>query len=97
VTCPLTIDRGRHLACWCDKPIPPSNQQFRMLWKLADADGRVVSVGDLARALYGTAGPIGRVRRILGDDPSSPQLLVAVRGEGYRLVLPVDSHSSVSF
>ena len=32
---------------------------------------------------------IGRLRRLLGDDPESPRKLQTVRGQGYRLVVPM--------
>jgi|SRR5262245_33352 len=68
--------------------------QFRLLKSLCDADGAVVTYDELSQALYGQKrgndreriiAHVRRTRRLIEADPSHPERLVTVRGEGFRL------------
>jgi two-component system OmpR family response regulator len=72
--------------------------EFRLLRALVERPNEVLSRDALMNALHGRdAGPfdraidvqLGRLRRKLGDDPASPRLIKAVRGEGYLFAAPV--------
>ena len=68
---------------------------MELLILLASRDGELVSRADMVRALWGgnlyrdtenginTA--VRKIRVALGDDPSSPRVLITVKGKGYRL------------
>jgi DNA-binding response OmpR family regulator len=91
----LELDVERRQARFHGRDLALTRLQFRLLETLAAADGAVVSRAELQRSLYGRAelddgervvAHVRRIRSKLEEDPSHPQFLRAVRGEGFRLV-----------
>jgi DNA-binding response OmpR family regulator len=77
-----------------DTPIHLTLTEFRLLVELADAGGRVLSRAQLLERVWdhGFFGDerlvdvhVRRLRTKIEADPADPQLLVTVRGLGYRL------------
>ena len=76
------------------EPVPVSRIEFYVLAELIGAKGRVLSRDHLLRKVwgYGNAGDgrvvdnlIYRLRNKIEDDPANPELLLTVRGFGYRM------------
>jgi len=74
--------------------VPVSRIEFFVLAELISAKGRVLSRDHLLRKVwgYGNAGDgrvvdnlIYRLRNKIEDDPANPELLLTVRGFGYRM------------
>jgi two-component system response regulator RegX3 len=91
---PLRLDPSRRLACWHGQPISLTSMQFRLLLVLVQAEGAVVSPVELSRRVWGTdlahdngrvVAHVRRIRKQLEADPTHPQFLLTVRGEGFRL------------
>ncbi|KQW50936.1 two-component system response regulator [Nocardioides sp. Root1257] len=91
---PTVFDRGAGSLTRGTDEIHLTNTEFRLLSVLADNAGRVLSRGSLLEHVWerGFFGDerivdvhIRRLRKKLEADPSSPELLVTVRGLGYRL------------
>ncbi len=92
---PLCIDRKRHIVSQHDEPVALSQREYDLLLALLDANGAVVKRGELLDQVWGEAW-IGDLRTLdvhihwlrekLEDDPANPQLILTVRGVGYRLV-----------
>ena len=70
-----------------------SRKEFDLLHALMSRAGKVVSRGDLMRDVWHTTFwsssktidvHLGWLRRKLGDDPRSPELITTVRGVGLR-------------
>ncbi len=70
--------------------------EFRLLHYLAERPGQVLSRKTLLTEVWGQHGEtqtrtidvfMGRLRKYVETDPSSPKVLINVRGVGYRLVL----------
>ena len=68
--------------------------QFRLLAALMGAEGGVLSRAELHRAIYDVApvddgervvAHVRRIRQKIERDPSEPEFLLTVRGEGFRL------------
>lgn len=92
----LRLDRRRREAFWRDRPLPVTELQFRLLWTLVQARGGVVGFAELSRALYGNRvgadrgriqAHVLRLRRLIEDDGSRPQVLLTVWGQGFRLAI----------
>jgi len=75
-------------------PIPVSRIEFYVLAELIGARGKVLSRDHLLRQVwgYGNAGDgrvvdnlVYRLRNKIEEDPASPELLLTVRGFGYRM------------
>lgn len=90
----LLLDRRSRQAFHAAVHLPLTRHQFRLLWTLCLARGGVVTIEELSRAVYGQQigndrerlfAHVRRIRRLIELDPSHPTLLVAVRGEGFRL------------
>ena len=90
----LVIDPGAHTVTVGGRPVDLPNREFSLLHALAVAAGRVVSVDDLVRRVWGAeyAGEpqvvyvhMRWLREKLEDDPRQPRRLVTVRGVGYKL------------
>jgi DNA-binding response OmpR family regulator len=74
--------------------------EFRILRGLMQRPGRVFTRDDLIDAIHGLDDPgiidrtidvhLGRLRRKLGDDASSPRWIATVRTVGYKFVAPVE-------
>lgn len=76
------------------EPLPVSRLEFYVMSELISARGKVLSRDYLLRKVwgYGNAGDgrvvdnlIYRLRTKIEDDPANPELLVTVRGFGYRM------------
>ncbi|CAJ1505504.1 winged helix-turn-helix transcriptional regulator [[Mycobacterium] burgundiense] len=91
---PLSIDVVRREVRVADERIGLTRTQFDILVELARKRGAVVTRQDLMEAVWGPRSNgnaervsvhIGALRRRLGDDPEEPELVLNVRGVGYRL------------
>jgi DNA-binding winged helix-turn-helix (wHTH) protein len=91
---PLLLDRRSRRGFWMAREINLTCQQFRLLWQLCQAAGAVVTMRELADAVYDgrvgddrmrIMGHVRRIRRLLEVDPAHPAFLLTVRGEGFRL------------
>jgi len=82
---------------WVDEqPVAVTAKEFLALRALIDRYGGLISKDDLARAVWpeyqGAVGDynieqlVSRLRRKLEPDPQHPQMLLTVRGLGYRLL-----------
>ncbi len=99
----LMIDlRSRRVLVEQQQVTPPlSAQQFRLLWRLYEEQGNVVSRPELVVAVWGEDEALGvsdqaldalirRLRDKLAGYDSSHQYIVTVRGHGIRLDNPTD-------
>jgi len=99
----LMIDlRSRRVLVEQQQVTPPlSAQQFRLLWRLYEQQGDVVSRPDLIAAVWGEDEALGvsdqaldalirRLRDKLSGYDSSHQYIVTVRGHGIRLDNPIE-------
>ena len=77
-----------------DEVIPLTPTEFRLLEHLARHQGATVSEADLAQAIWGAYRSedsttvrryIWLLRQKVEDDPSHPNIVITVRGFGYRL------------
>jgi DNA-binding response OmpR family regulator len=91
---PMVFDRGAALLTRGDDEVHLTNTEFRLLSALADNAGLVLSRSALLehvwdRGFFGDERIVDvhvrRLRKKLEADPSSPAILVTVRGLGYRL------------
>lgn len=89
----LLIDPNARKASLRGKELELSQKQFDMLYFLASNAGRVVSKGRLFEYLWSEpdvdvensiSKHIHNLRRIMNDDPDSPEYIHTVRGIGYR-------------
>jgi DNA-binding response OmpR family regulator len=97
----LVVDRERHEVHVAGRPITLTSVEFRLLSALLEADGRVLSRGQLLDAVYGVDEAeihdrtidvhIRRLRDKLGDDPDRPRYVATVRGVGYRATSSMDA------
>jgi DNA-binding response OmpR family regulator len=89
----LEIDLRRREARWQNVRLDISPLQLRLLTVLMEANGAVVSKADLAWRLFGNTSlhderietHVRRIRHRLAEHKGGNQLLLTVRGEGYRL------------
>ncbi len=94
----LAIDPVTHTVMLSGRPIALPPREFDLLYVLAQAAGRTVSVDDLLARVWGAEYAdepqvvyvcIRWLREKLGDDPHHPQRIISVRRVGYKLeVLP---------
>ncbi len=92
---PITIDTERARVERDGREINLSALEYRMLMLFATNAGRVVTRDMIRDALWDDAGAyieentlavyIKRLRGKIEEDPTSPRLLVTVRGMGYRV------------
>jgi DNA-binding response OmpR family regulator len=91
----LAIDRRRHQVLRDGKIVNLTQREYDLLLALFDANGAVARRGDLLDQVWGEQW-IGDPRTVdvhirwlrekLEADPGAPQLILTVRGVGYRLV-----------
>ena len=90
----LTLDLDKHEIRRGDQTIPLTPTEFRLLEALAAAQGKAVAEPDLALAAHGSdindestavRRYIWLLRQKIEPDPSHPEILLTVRGFGYRL------------
>jgi DNA-binding response OmpR family regulator len=91
---PLVLDRGAGVVRRGDEALPVTVTEYRLLCALSDPPGRVFSRTSLLESVWdrGYFGDerivdvhVRRLRTKIESDPSTPELLVTVRGLGYRL------------
>ena len=90
----LSIDTGAHLVTRGGEAIHLSSTEYRLLVELARRRGRVCTREALLRSVWGYEYlgdsrlidmAVKRLRDRVERDPSAPELVVTVRGVGYRL------------
>lgn len=90
----LTLEVDKRQARRGDEIIPLTPTEFRLLEFLARHQGSAVSEADLAQAIWGTYRGedtttvrryIWLLRQKVEADPSTPRIVLTVRGFGYRL------------
>ena len=91
----VTIDRRRYQVTVDDLPVHLSNREYALLMALVDAGGAAVKRGDLVDYVWGETWigdprtldvHIRWLREKLERDAGNPQLILTIRGVGYRLV-----------
>ncbi|MCB9138895.1 MAG: response regulator transcription factor [Caldilineaceae bacterium] len=93
----VSVNRARYQVAVDDEPVHLSQREYSLLIALLDAQGAAVKRGDLVDQVWG-AEWIGDPRTLdvhmrwlrakLERDPSKPELLLTIRGVGYRLIAP---------
>ena len=98
----LSIDFGRFEARRGERRIDLTALEFRLLAAFVEAAGQVLTHDQLIARVWGPDvflsdrviyTHINNLRRKIEPDPSSPRLVVGVRGVGYRLELPSRSQA----
>ncbi|MFQ5420340.1 MAG: winged helix-turn-helix domain-containing protein, partial [Anaerolineae bacterium] len=95
----LVIDTQAYTVACGDNPVPLTPTDYKLLVTLAAQLGIAISYTDLARQVLDyEAEPweakelvkrhVFSLRQKIEDDPSLPQMLLNVRGVGYRLIVP---------
>ena len=94
---PLTIDPNAHIFTLRGKQIDLSPREFELLYALAQHPNQVISVDDLLGRVWG-AEFIGQpqvvyvhirwLREKIEANPQKPEIILTVRGVGYRLSPP---------
>jgi DNA-binding response OmpR family regulator len=91
---PLVLDRKSRQVTVDDRPVDLTFSEFEMLQALMDQPGRLFDREELLRAIWGDSAyrdPRGidvhvrHLREKLEERPDHPQLILTVRGAGYRL------------
>ncbi len=89
----LRIDPAAHQTWKGDEPVDLTAIEFNLLYALAKHQGRVLSREQLIEQVWGydyygddrvVDVHLGRLRKKIEEDPEHPQLVVTVRGVGYR-------------
>lgn len=92
----LSIDEGRREVVLDGSPVALSALEFDLLVALADAPGRVFSRAQLLEKVWGydfygdervVDVHVRNLRKLLGDDATSPRVIGTVRGVGYKFLL----------
>ena len=91
----ILVDRRRHSVTRRGQPVALSPREYDLLGALLDANGAMVSRDDLLDRVWGEEW-VGTPRTLdvhirwlrgkIEADPAHPQLILTVRGGGYRLV-----------
>ena len=91
----LVIDPSAHTVAIASRPVELTAREFDLLHVLALEAGRILSIDDLIRRVWG-AEFIGEpqvvyvhirwLREKIEQDPNNPQRIVNVRGVGYKLI-----------
>ncbi len=91
----MVIDPAAHTTNVADKEISLTAREFDLLHTLALEAGRILSIDDLVRRVWG-AEYIGEpqvvyvhirwLREKIESDPNNPQRIINVRGVGYKLM-----------
>jgi two-component system OmpR family response regulator len=95
---PIELDEAAYEVRVRGRPLPMPPREFELLRYLLLNVDRVVTRQQIQRHVWRKAGDtamtntltvhIKRLRQRLGDDPEQPELILTVRGVGYRLVRP---------
>jgi TolB-like protein/DNA-binding winged helix-turn-helix (wHTH) protein len=94
----LTLDTGRRLLLRDSKPVPLGPLTYRLLLALVEAAPNLVTHDQLVHSIWNgrPVSPetinqrIKLLRDALADNPSDPRYVEGVRGQGYRLLPPVE-------
>lgn len=93
----LTVDPSRQDALVDGQAVGLTQKEFQLLHYLAERAGRAVSRDNLVDQLWAedelgsdknVAVYIRRIRQKIERDPDTPEILVTVRGFGYRVTVP---------
>jgi len=93
----LSLNRSLRLARWGGRELELTSFQFELLSTLASSPGRVFTRLQLVEHVQGGSGDgyertidahVKNLRKALGDDARNPQILVTVRGVGYKFNAP---------
>lgn len=79
-----------------DRVVPLKPKPFRLLLRLLQARGSLVSKRDLLNDVWSDVKVtesvlkvcVGEIRAVLGDDPDAPRYIETVHGRGYRFIAP---------
>jgi two-component system, OmpR family, response regulator RegX3 len=94
---PVRIDLGRHLVTVHGEPVNLTRSEFQVLRLLAERPGQVFSRLEIMEELWQSefSGDvracdvhISNLRQKVERDPQDPELVLTVRGVGYRLAEP---------
>jgi DNA-binding response OmpR family regulator len=94
---PIVLDRSRRTVTVADRPVELTFSEFELLQAMMSRPGELFNRQDLLRAIWGQSDyrdPRGidvhvrHLREKLEADPAKPELLLTVRGVGYRLHVP---------
>jgi two-component system response regulator RegX3 len=97
----VRIDLGRHLVTVRGKPVNLTRSEFQVLRLLAERPGQVFSRLEIMEELWQSefSGDvracdvhISNLRQKVERDPQDPELVLTVRGVGYRLAESAPSH-----
>ena len=92
---PVAIDLVRHIATVRDVPVNLTRSEFQLLRLLVGRPGEVFSRGKIMEELWQTEFDgderacdvhISNLRQKIEPDPQNPELVVTVRGVGYKFV-----------
>src|SRR5215475_5341748 len=101
---PLRVDVGRRQVTRNGKPVCLTELEFQLLRHFIERAGRPLSRNELLRSVWGYDGGaftrtvdvhVGYLRQKLEQDAKHPELIVAVRGVGYKFVALGAPESSV--
>ncbi len=90
---PLVIDSNRHEVARDGTLVDLTHREFRVLQALTQANGRVLSRSQILDAAWGVGHyseertidvHVRHLREKLETDPSKPEIILTVRGVGYR-------------
>lgn len=100
----FTLDVQRHELSKNGEPVKLTGLSFRMLKSLLEAAPALVTHDELIDQVWGANRVITpenllqrvmTLRKSLGDDAQNPRFIEGVRGEGFRMVCPVDVKDSM--
>ena len=100
---PLLIDSNRHEVVRDGQLVDLTHREFRVLEALTQARGRVLTRGQILDAAWGVGHyseertvdvHVRHLREKLESDPSKPEIILTVRGVGYRCGLSEANGSS---
>ncbi len=95
----LQVDRERYLVTFAGQIVRLTYMEYRLLVRIAEAQGRVVSYEDLALSCWGSVSTVDRRRlavlisRIRAKMGAGSNYLSTVQRVGYRLV-PLEPRSA---
>jgi len=93
----VSIDLARHLVTVRGRPVNLTRSEFQVLRLLAESPGQVFSRLEIMEELWQSefSGDvracdvhISNLRQKVEDDPQDPELVLTVRGIGYKLIEP---------
>jgi DNA-binding response OmpR family regulator len=94
---PIVLDRGQRAVRVDERPVELTFSEFELLQALMSRPGELLNRQELLRAIWGESAyrdPRGidvhvrHLREKLEPEPSKPELILTVRGVGYRLHTP---------